>query len=119
MRRTNSSPARRLPSRTVGRRAGGQPRRASLSPRLETALSYGFALLLGATLVLLTFPADFLFPRAGAAWAPQGDAAQHAIAQRYFIGDAWRWPPLLAANILPPGGLNIAFADGIPRSPWC
>ena len=85
-----------------------------LSPRLETALSYGFALLLGLALVLLTFPAEFLLPRAGAAWALQGDAAQHAIAQRYFLGDAWRWPPLLAANILPPEGLNIAFADGIP-----
>ena len=85
-----------------------------LSPRLETALSYGFALLLGLALVLLTFPAEFLLPQAGAAWAPQGDAAQHAIAQRYFLGDAWRWPPLLAANILPPEGLNIAFADSIP-----
>lgn len=81
---------------------------------MASALSHGFALLLGAGLVLFTFPADFLAPRAGAAWAPQGDAAQHAIAQRYFIGDAWRWPPLHVANLLPPEGLNIAFADGIP-----
>ena len=86
----------------------------ALSARLATALSYGFALLLGAALVAAIFPADVLLPRAGAAWAPQGDAAQHAIAQRYFLGDAWRWPPLLAANILPPEGLNIAFSDGIP-----
>ena len=48
------------------------------------------------------------------AHAPQGDAAQHAIAQRYFIQDAWHWPPLIAHNLLPPEGLNIAFADGIP-----
>jgi hypothetical protein len=80
-------------------------------------LAYGFALLFGAGLVALTFPADFLLPRAGDAWAPQGDAAQHAIAQRYFIADAWRWPPLVARNLRTleaPAGLHIAFADGIP-----
>ena len=60
------------------------------------------------------FPVDFLLPRAGMGWAPQGDAAQHAIAQRYLLGDAWRWPPLVARNLLAPEGLNIAFSDGIP-----
>lgn len=70
--------------------------------------------MLGAGLAALTFPVEFLLPRAGGDWAPQGDAAQHAIAQRYFIADAWRWPPLTARNLLPPEGLNIAFADGIP-----
>ena len=86
----------------------------ALSARLETILAYGFALLLGAVLVLTTFPVDVLLPKAGGPWAPQGDAAQHAIAQRYFLGDAWRWPPLHVANLLPPDGLNVAFADGIP-----
>ena len=85
-----------------------------LSPRSETLLSYLAALLIGVALVAAIFPAEFLLPRAGGPWAPQGDAAQHAIAQRYFIGDAWRWPPLLVLNLLPPEGLNIAFADGIP-----
>jgi hypothetical protein len=85
-----------------------------LSARLETFLAYGFALLLGLALVLATFPVAFLLPQAGGPWAPQGDAAQHAIAQRYFIADAWRWPPLHVGNLLPPAGLNIAFADGIP-----
>ncbi|NMJ43574.1 hypothetical protein GWK16_20170 [Roseomonas sp. JC162] len=85
-----------------------------LSQRLSTTLSYAFALLLGAALAAWILPPEMLVPRAGAGFAPQGDAAQHAIAQRYFIGDAWRWPPLLAANILPPDGLNIAFSDGIP-----
>lgn len=85
-----------------------------LSDRFETVLAYGFALLLGAALVLVNFPADFLLPQAGSPWAPQGDAAQHAIAQRYFIGDAWRWPPLHLGNLLAPQGLNLAFADGIP-----
>lgn len=90
------------------------PRSSPLYPRQHRLLAYLAALALGAALALATFPPDFLLPRAGAAWAPQGDAAQHAIAQRYFIGDAWRWPPLTARNILPPEGLNIAFADGIP-----
>jgi hypothetical protein len=52
---------------------------------------------------------------AGAPWRPVGDAAQHAVAQRYLIADAWRWPPTLAANLnTEEGGLNTAFADSIP-----
>nr|WP_232478782.1 DUF6311 domain-containing protein [Roseomonas rosulenta] len=85
-----------------------------MSPRLATALSYLFALALGVVLVAVVFPTEFLLPRAGMGWAPQGDAAQHAITQRYFLGDAWRWPPLVARNLIPPEGLNIAFSDGIP-----
>lgn len=58
---------------------------------------------------------DFLFPAAGSAWRPVGDAAQHIVAQRYLIADAWRWPPTLAANLnTQEGGLNTAFADSIP-----
>ena len=61
------------------------------------------------------FPLGFLFPVAGGDWRPGGDAAQHAIAQRYLIADAWRWPPTLAANLdTQQGGLNTAFADSIP-----
>ncbi len=71
--------------------------------------------LLGAALALLIFPADFLWPVAGLPVRPAGDAAQHAIAQRYLIADAWRWPPTLAANLnTQEGGLNTAFADSIP-----
>jgi hypothetical protein len=52
---------------------------------------------------------------AGAPFRPVGDAAQHAIAQRYLIADAWRWPPTLAAILnTQEGGLNTAFADSIP-----
>lgn len=68
----------------------------------------------GLGLALTIFPLDFLWPTAAPDYAPKGDAAQHAIAQRYFIRDAWHWPPLMARNLLPPEGLNIAFADGIP-----
>jgi hypothetical protein len=60
-------------------------------------------------------PLDVLFPVAGAPWRPVGDAAQHAIAQRYLIADAWRWPPTFAANLNnQEGGINTAFADSIP-----
>jgi hypothetical protein len=70
---------------------------------------------LGVAQALWVFPSDFLFPRAGLDWMPVGDAAQHMVAQRYLLQDAWRWPPLLAANLnTAEGGLNIAFADGIP-----
>lgn len=63
----------------------------------------------------MIFPSGFLFPMAGADARPAGDAAQHMIAQRYLIADAWRWPPTFAANLnTQEGGMNTAFADSIP-----
>ncbi|MGX9962479.1 DUF6311 domain-containing protein [Roseomonas sp. F4] len=61
------------------------------------------------------FPLDVLFPGAGLGWRPAGDAAQHVVAQRYLIADAWRWPPTMALNLnTQEGGMNTAFADSIP-----
>jgi len=57
------------------------------------------------------FPVDFLWPMAGGPWRMAGDAAQHAVAQRYFIASPWVWPVMDVAML---GGLNLAFADGIP-----
>ncbi len=57
------------------------------------------------------FPPEFLWPQAGGSWRPVGDAAQHAVAQRYFIASPWGWPPLDVGLL---GGMNLAFADGIP-----
>lgn len=68
----------------------------------------------GLLAALLTFPADFVFPRPGEAWAPIGDTAQHVIVQRYFIGEPWGWPPLVARGLNIPEGTHIAMADGIP-----
>ncbi len=65
----------------------------------------------GLGVALWLFPNDFLFPGAGGPWRPLGDAAQHAVAQRYFMASEWVWPPLNVAML---GGLNLAFADGIP-----
>ncbi len=78
------------------------------------ATAYLAAALAGLLQALWLFPAEFLIPTTGGGWAPVGDAAQHAIAQRFFIADAWRWPLLLARNMNAPEGVNIAFADGIP-----
>lgn len=89
-------------------------RSARESLGFPAAAAYLAAALLGLLQVLFIFPITFLFPEAGRGWAPAGDAAQHAIAQAYFIRDSWRWPPLLALNLNTPDGTNIAFADGIP-----
>ena len=70
--------------------------------------------LIGLAAAAATFPPEFLVPRAGQAFAPSGDAAQHAIAQRYFIAAPWGWPPLLITGLDAPRGTHLAFADGIP-----
>jgi Family of unknown function (DUF6311) len=77
-------------------------------------LTYLVAALIGGGLALWIFPLDFLLPRAGVPWWPLGDAAQHSVAQRYFLHDAWRWPPVIAMNLDTPDGVNVAFSDGIP-----
>lgn len=78
-------------------------------------LAHAFALAIGIALALHIFPLDFLFPTAPSSWRPVGDAAQHMVAQRYLIADAWRWPPTFAANLnTQEGGLNTVFADSIP-----
>ncbi len=91
----------------------------AISPRpfrlSRSALPYGLALCLGLALAFSIFPLDFLFPAAGQPWKPVGDAAQHVVAQRYLIADAWRWPPTFAATLnTQEGGMNTAFADSIP-----
>jgi hypothetical protein len=84
-----------------------------MAAQKNRVLSYGFACGAGVFLAFWLLPAGFLWPAQGRDWRPVGDLAQHIIAQRYFLADAWRWPPLLAAP-LGEGGTNIAFADGIP-----
>ncbi|GGG16227.1 hypothetical protein GCM10010964_00650 [Caldovatus sediminis] len=95
--------------------AAAAPER-TLAPGAAAALAYAAAALLGGALALALLPPDFLLPEAGRPWKPVGDAAQHIVAQRYFLRDpAWHWPPLLAPHLgTAEGGTNIAFADGIP-----
>ena len=66
---------------------------------------------LGLGLAWWLYPAGFLWPQAGGPWRPVGDAAQHAVAQRYFLASPWQWPPLDVTLL---SGLNLAFMDGIP-----
>ncbi len=44
----------------------------------------------------------------------RGDIAVHIIGQRYYVGDSWRWPLLVAKPLVAPDGTNIAFTDSIP-----
>ncbi|MBW8269871.1 DUF6311 domain-containing protein [Caldovatus aquaticus] len=85
-------------------------------PAAASVAAHAAAALLGAALALALLPREFLLPEAGRPWMPVGDAAQHIVAQRYFLRDpAWHWPPLLAPHLgTAEGGTNIAFADGIP-----
>lgn len=80
----------------------------------RAGVGLSIAAILGVVAAAATFPVDFLLPHAGAGWAPVGDAAQHAVAQRYFIRTPWSWPPLGIAALDTPRGVNLAFADGIP-----
>ncbi len=83
--------------------------------RRKAWLAFASALLLGLGSSFVLFPLDFLWPRAGGAWRPVGDAAQHMIAQRYLIAEPWAWPPPFAATLnTQEGGMNTAFADSIP-----
>ena len=74
-------------------------------------LAYPASVLLGALLAIQLFGLDFIWPRTGLDWRPVGDAAQHAIAQRHFLADAWRWPLLNVGTLQ---NVNLAFLDGIP-----
>ncbi|WP_421992994.1 DUF6311 domain-containing protein [Roseococcus sp.] len=73
--------------------------------------AYPASCALGAILAIHLFGLDFIWPRTGLDWRPVGDAAQHAIAQRHFLADAWQWPPLQVGTL---GNVNLAFLDGIP-----
>jgi hypothetical protein len=44
----------------------------------------------------------------------QGDIAQHVVGQRYYIGDAWRWPLFFTPLLKLPDGVNIFMTDSIP-----
>lgn len=74
-------------------------------------LAYPASAALGALLAIQLFGLDFIWPRIGQDWRPVGDAAQHAIAQRHFLADIWRWPLLEVGTMQ---GVNLAFMDGIP-----
>ena len=79
-----------------------------------TLLSYAGAFLIGVALLAATFPLGFLLGTVHLAYPPEADTAQHIVAQRYFLADAWRWPLFQIMNLFIPNGVNLAFVDGIP-----
>ncbi|GGJ44843.1 hypothetical protein GCM10011320_60360 [Neoroseomonas lacus] len=83
-------------------------RLARFEPWIATALACS----LGVVLAARTFPVAFLVPPGGLVL--DGDLALHAIAQRYMIADAWRWPLLVVPGLETPSGTHIGIADGIP-----
>jgi hypothetical protein len=86
---------------------------ATAGASVRRIAAWAFALLLGIALAAWLYPPGFVFP-AGPAEAPRlHDLSQHIIGQRYFIRDAWHWPPVMMEN-LSSDRLNVAFVDGIP-----
>lgn len=78
---------------------------------LQRLAVYASAFVVGASLATALFSWGFLWTANGQDWRSSGDAAQHIIAQRHFLADAWRWPPLTIGTLQ---GVNLAFVDGIP-----
>lgn len=75
---------------------------------------YAFAALLGACFPWLVVPADVVLG-VGPAWqSPADDLAQNLTGHLAFQQDAWRWPPLLARNLLWPDGISIVLTDSNP-----
>lgn len=86
----------------------------SLEERTGPLLCYGAALVIGLALAYYLFSWDYLLGFVDTVRPPRGDIAANIIVQRYFFADAWRWPPLNAANLVGPVGTNVGLLDGIP-----
>ncbi len=83
--------------------------------RQATLLAYILALLLGVGLTAYMFPVHAIFATDSLIYPlPGTDAAVHAVGQRYFVKDSWRWPLLLIKPLATPEGTNVAFTDSIP-----
>lgn len=82
--------------------------------RFSAVLSYLFAFILGSYISLAVFPADFIWPAAVAQHPFHQDFSQHVVGQRYFIADAWRWPPFEVPSLNFPDGVHVGFTDSIP-----
>lgn len=82
--------------------------------RAQTAAACLLMAAIGFCLALTVFPIDFILPRDRLAGPFPLDTAQHIVAQRYFIADAWRWPLLVVPSLGTPSGANIGWTDAIP-----
>ncbi len=82
-------------------------------PGKSRTLTYLAAAALGVCAVAILFP-SWALRGAWPAGAPNADFAAHVLGERYFLADAWRWPPLAADNLDVPFGTNIGLTDSLP-----
>ncbi len=87
----------------------------SLRRALSSApICYAIALFVGLVFVFSLCTVDRTFGLDTYNFGITGDGAQHIIGQRYFIGDHWRWPLLVAKPLRWPDGVSVIFTDSIP-----
>ncbi len=82
--------------------------------RRNGLIAYAAAAATGVAIVARIFPPGALDGTLSLTHPVVLDTAQHIAGQRWFLADAWRWPPLLTRLIDAPGGVNIALTDSIP-----
>ena len=80
----------------------------------RTRIAYLLAAVLGAGLALWGFPLALLAGALPTGAPPFPDFAQHVVGERYFLHQPWGWPPLRAAGLDAPHGVDIALTDSLP-----
>ena len=91
----------------------GTPARSRLACALPF-LAYVLAALIGALAVAGLMPAATIAGDGGLWTAPAGDIAQNVTGHLALQADGWRFPPLVAGNLMWPHGLSIAMTDSNP-----
>lgn len=75
---------------------------------------YLLALIIGLSVALYMVPEQSIFAIHTFSHPLSGDISQNVIGERYYLHDSWRWPLLVAKNLVTPYGTNVAFMDAIP-----
>ena len=91
----------------------GIPARARLASAVPF-FAYVLAALIGALAVAWLMPAATIAGDGGLWTAPTGDIAQNVTGHLALQSDGWRFPPLVAGNLMWPHGLSIAMTDSNP-----
>ena len=86
-------------------------RQSVLSPAARTYLA---ALAIGLAVALYLVPTSAILATDRFTNPIEGDWGINAIGQRYYLADSWRGHVLIAKNLVPPNGTNVAFMDSIP-----
>lgn len=75
---------------------------------------YAAAAILGTLFAATLLPMPMLLGDGAVWWNPPADLAQNLAGHLAFQAEAWRWPPLLARNLMWPDGVSIAMTDSNP-----